>query len=80
MKRVLSRTLVLSKGGGQATLVRTLAIHAQKAPASKAVGSYMDGAKSKTNYHPEKQKCCFQVWLKGTQERGGRGPDYSIDA
>lgn len=46
--------------------IRTPAIPALKAPASKAVRSCMDGAKSKANYCPEKQKRRFQVLLKGT--------------
>lgn len=38
----------------------------------------MDGAKSKANYHPEKQKRCFQVLSKGTQMGGS--PGYVVDA
>lgn len=38
----------------------------------------MDGAKSKANYCPEKQKRRFQVLLKGTQMGGGGGPDYIV--
>lgn len=58
--------------------IRTPAIPEIKAPASKAVRSCMDGAKSKANYCPEKQKRRFQVLLKGTQMGGGGGPDYIV--
>lgn len=38
----------------------------------------MDGAKSRANYCPEKQKHRFQVLLKGTQMGGGGGLDYVV--